>query len=232
MSHIDDAQTAYERQVAEIVAPEPAVFVADDSDDADDAPVPSAKDSAWLQTRTGRAWFARHPELYAYDIAEIATSLARESRFCGHTIGIGNMPAYSVAQHSVLVMRIVRDLHGVSDPRLLRAALLHDAAEAFWKDLPAPIKRMPELAGYRALIKQTEAAIFAHFGLADLGSHPLIKHADLQMLATEKRDIVGLGSARQWAQLPDPVEMRVRIWYAPDAEDAFLSTWIELGGEP
>lgn len=40
MSHVDDTVTDYERRVAEVIAPEPVTFVADASDDEDDAPVP------------------------------------------------------------------------------------------------------------------------------------------------------------------------------------------------
>jgi hypothetical protein len=189
-------------------------------------PMP-VKGGPWLQTHRGLAWMADAPEVYPYDVEEIAHALSNLCRFAGHT-----REFYSVAQHSVVVARAIYDNYeGRPDAALLRAALLHDAAEAFCIDLPAPIKHMPEMAGYRALIKRTEAAIGTHFGLSLFLDHFLIKHADLVVLATEKRDLLSWSAFdSHWAGLPDPRRARIDPWDPETACAMFLDAWNEFDG--
>ena len=187
------------------------------------------KGGPWLQTHRGLAWMADAPEVYPYDVAEIAHALSNLCRFAGHT-----REFYSVAQHSVVVARAITDnYNGSPDPALMRAALLHDAAEAFCIDLPAPIKHMPEMQGYRSLIKRTEYAIADHFKLSAFAFHHLIKHADLVVLATEKRDLLGPSAFDgHWAGLPDPRRHSISPWDPETAREMFLDAWNEYGGEP
>lgn len=71
------------------------------------------------------------------------------------------------------------------DQAEVRSAFLHDAPEAYTKDLPTPIKRMcPE---YRALEEKIESAVFSAFSLsAWLPLTPLVKAADHEILFVEK----------------------------------------------
>lgn len=182
----------------------------------------------WIQTARGLAWCADDPESYPYDIEEIAHALSHINRFCGHTV----VP-YSVANHSVLVAREVeRAAPNAEDRPLVRMALLHDAAEAFVNDLASPIKRMPELAGYRSLIERVEVAIARHFDLEDYLDHPSIAAADLRLLATEKRDLLGASPHdKEWQWLPLPVVDRI-VPLQPDlAKRTFVSVWEALGGQ-
>ncbi len=185
------------------------------------------KGGPWLQTKRGLAWMADAPEAYPYNVEEIAHALSNLCRFAGHTSGF-----YSVAQHSVLVAREVRDhCEGTADLALLRAALLHDAAEAFCIDLPQPIKHMPEMAGYRALIKRTEKAISESFTLGMFDGHVLIKRADLVLLATEKRDLLSRSEFDGfWAGLPEPRRQTIYAWDSLTASEMFLDAWNEYGG--
>lgn len=87
------------------------------------------------------------------DIDDIAHSLANICRFVGHV-----PEHYSVAQHSVIVSRMV--------PRALALqALLHDASEAYLGDVSHYLKRAPELAGYRDLEDAIQGLIFERFGV-------------------------------------------------------------------
>lgn len=175
----------------------------------------------WLQTWTGRAWCADAPEDYDYSIEELAHCLARIPRFVGHTLS----PPYTVAQHSFLVAHEVKEAgHGL---QLVKAALHHDAAEAFLQDLPHPVKMMPELEGYRVLCKRTEAAIAAHFGLDLFVGHPVIRRADLVLLATEKRDLMAT-EPHPWNELPLPRAHRIDVMSFEDAEALFEAMWARL----
>jgi hypothetical protein len=71
-------------------------------------------------------------------IRDVAHHLSHENRFCGAT----TLP-YSVAQHSLMVERLVR-VHpqGGEHKRNLRLyALLHDAHEGFMGDAPTPFQK-------------------------------------------------------------------------------------------
>lgn len=129
------------------------------------------------QYTSGLHFDPENPTPDMIDIEDIALGLSRESRYAGQTSEF-----YSVAQHSVLCSLIVV-------PHFKLWALLHDAAEAYVKDLPFPVKRLcPE---YRELENRVMAVICEKFYLDDL-EPSAVKEADLIMLATERRDLLGV----------------------------------------
>ncbi len=91
-----------------------------------------------MQTFSRTMFYPLDPHPEDVHIVDIAHALANICRFGGHAKRF-----YSVAQHSVLVSRIVEPedaLHG----------LMHDAAEAYVGDVVRPIKHMPGMAAYHA----------------------------------------------------------------------------------
>ncbi len=183
----------------------------------------------WIQTFTGRAWCADDPRSYSYDVEEIAHSLSNICRYTGHS-----KVFYSVAQHSVVVAKIVQYLHPRQPKRLYRAALLHDAAEAFGLDIPSPIKRMPMMAGYREWLHGVEEAIEIYYRLGAHPHNPWIKDADLRALATEKRDILGKCEYdAMWLEtvlggLPPPSPKAIKALSPKQAKRLFMRTWESL----
>jgi uncharacterized protein len=183
----------------------------------------------WLQTSTGRAWCADDPRGYDYQIGEIAHALSHICRYAGHC-----REFYSVAQHSVLVLELVRYYHPRQPKRLYRAALLHDAAEAYCMDVPSPLKRMPMMEGYRKWIHGVEEAIEDHFHLGQHPLNPWIKDADLRALATEKRDILGPSPYDLcWLEtvvgsLPPPRVKAIKAQSPKQARVSFLRAWESL----
>ena len=181
----------------------------------------------WLQTYTGRAWCADDPRAYEYDIEEIAHALSHICRYSGHCKDF-----YSVAQHSVVVCKILQALHPHQPKHLYRAGLLHDAAEAYCLDVPSPIKRMSMMTGYRKWIHGVEDAIGDHFSL---GRHPhvpwWIKDADLRALATEKRDVLGKSPYdKMWLEtvlggLPPPSAKVIKPMSPKQAKRLFMRMW-------
>lgn len=154
---------------------------------------------------------------YRFDVRVIAASLSKLCRFTGHTSDF-----YSVAQHSVHVSEIV--------PReFALEGLLHDAQEAYLGDVAAPLKR--RLVDYQTHEVKIEAALRMRFDLPVVQS-PEVKHADLVMLATERRDLMPRTEVdnRPWRVLEgiECREAKVIPWSWQDSERTFLRRYQEL----
>ena len=172
----------------------------------------------WLQTYTGKAFVPLAPDADLIDIRDIAIALSREARYNGHT---RTSEPYSVAQHCVLISRVL--------PKPLKlTGLLHDAAEAYCKDLTWSVKAaLPE---YKAIEIPIEKVIADRFELP-FPYPPEIKEADNRMLATEKRDLMGL-EPKPWRDgIPQPYNMRIIAWAHREARFQFLETWNRLVNE-
>ncbi|EHG7584052.1 HD family hydrolase [Citrobacter sedlakii] len=129
---------------------------------------------SFIQTLSGKQFDYINSTIDDIDVEDIAGALSNICRFAGH------LPEfYSVAQHSVLCSKIV-------SPEFAFEALMHDAAEAYCQDIPAPLKAL--LPDYRQIEKRTDQLIRLKFGLPLEGSS-VVKYADLTMLATERRDL-------------------------------------------
>ena len=117
------------------------------------------------------------PDPASFHLPDIFTALSRIVRFGGH----GLVP-FTVGQHVLTALRIA--VFRGAEPAVLRAVLMHDAAEAYLGDIPSPIKAL--LPDYRALEARMEAAIFARFdvGLPLYGAR--VKDFDLAALSVEK----------------------------------------------
>lgn len=113
---------------------------------------------------------------------DIARSLSNTCRFNGHC-----REFYSVAQHCILVSKIVPDsIHS--------AALLHDAAEAYLGDIIRPLKTIEDTAREGFVLD----AIFTHFSLPPLtpSGKGILKVADSVLLAIEAELLLGVDVVR------------------------------------
>ena len=168
----------------------------------------------WMQTYTGRQFWPLDPRPEDVDILDIAHALANVCRFGGHTKAF-----YSVAQHSVLVSRVVPAGQAL-------AGLLHDATEAYIGDMIRPLKR--NLHEYRAAEARLEAAITERFVLpAGAFATPEVKYADNVVLATEARDVMG-EPPQAWLPLPSPMDRGIRCETPGEAETRFLGRFEAL----
>ncbi len=167
-----------------------------------------------IMTHSGKYFPFFKPEEYDFDIFTIAHALSKLCRFTGHTRRF-----YSVAQHSVLVSRIL-------PPEHQKAGLLHDAAEAFIGDMSKPLKDLfPE---FKRIEEAIEEALFAQFGIP-FPMQPEIKHADLVLLATEQRDLLPPIES-QWALLAgiEPMDDVIEPWTPEEAYKAFIRRFVNL----
>jgi 5'-deoxynucleotidase YfbR-like HD superfamily hydrolase len=139
---------------------------------------------------SGRRLDLLEPSPLDIEIVDIAHGLARVARWNGQTRG---PHAFSVAQHSVLVERLVADL----SPRISREArlmaLLHDAPEYVVGDLISPFKAAIGIS-YKDLEIKLQAAIHLRFGLPALVPKPLavlFKKADRLSAYFEASQLAG-----------------------------------------
>ena len=112
------------------------------------------------------------PQIENIHFEDIASALSNVCRFGGHI-----KPHYSVAQHSIVVCIM-------APVQLKRAALMHDAAEAYLGDVVKPLK---VLLGetYRELEERMTAAIFKKFDI-DIALMEQVKPFDLKALEIEE----------------------------------------------
>jgi hypothetical protein len=159
-------------------------------------------------------------------IEDIAWGLATECRFGGHC------PFYTVAEHSIYVSQL---MEGFAYPESIDRqliGLLHDAAEAYLKDIPRPIKHTPAFAAYRELEKKIQDVIYRSFQLdhALEASEQFLKWADSTMLATEKIELFPEGHASNVMDgcLPPPQRMRLAKYIPQIAYNQFMAHYSNL----
>jgi 5'-deoxynucleotidase YfbR-like HD superfamily hydrolase len=177
----------------------------------------------WLQTLRGRQFWVLEPKPEQIDVLEIALVLSRIPRFLGHTHAC--FPAYSVAQHSVLVSRLC--------PNFPLAGLLHDVHETYVGDITTPVKRSMHRSGRASLRTITEAIDMC---ISEVFKVPIsqlwsdeVKRADLVALATEARDLMA-APPEPWGCLHgiEPAAEAITPVEAREAERMFLARFIEL----
>lgn len=141
---------------------------------------------AWMMLASGAPFFPFAPEPGDIDIADIARALSHICRYGGHVRRF-----YSVAEHCCHVAAVAPDEFKLD-------ALLHDAAEAYLGDIPRPIKKHPDMDGWRAAEAAVEAAVAARFGLAT----PM----PLAVKAIDDRIILD-----EWAALMPPTALDIGV---------------------
>jgi 5'-deoxynucleotidase YfbR-like HD superfamily hydrolase len=170
----------------------------------------------WFITASGRQLFALDPDPAQICIEDIAHALSNICRFSGHT-----REFVSVAQHCVLVSRLVPHEHA-------RAALLHDAPEAYLGDVIRPIKRVLGI-NYTRLELAWWLAITKRFGVNPT-LPDCVKDADNIALMTERRDLIP-SHAFKWVEDEHgykPHPERVIPMTPCEARAAFLARFEEL----
>ena len=129
-----------------------------------------------IRTNSGLFIDVFEPTKDVIAIEDIAHALASVPRFGGHL-----NRHYSVAQHSVMCMMKVSSFEDK------KAALMHDASEAYLGDIPTPIKaKLPE---YKVCEHNLMLMIADKFGF----EYPLneaVKEVDARMLQIEWENLV------------------------------------------
>ena len=183
----------------------------------DDAP-PVA--GPYIQTVSGRWVNPFEPDPAQLDASDIARALANQCRFGGHS-----RVFYSVAQHSVIVSRVVEERGGDVEDGF--AALMPDASEAYLGDMPHPIKHRSALgAAFREAEAGLEATIRERFKIK--ANVPEVKRVDRALLATERRTFSA--ESWHWPELDDvePLDLELTAWPPDKAAAEFARRYAEL----
>ena len=169
----------------------------------------------WINTASGRCFDYADPRPDMICLNDIVHHLSRESRW-GNNI---EFASFVVAQHSLIVASACRLV--ASRPY----ALLHDAPEAYIRDLATPwklwlIDQGADVVGLeRKILHQ---AIYPAFNLP-LPSQAILEdvhNADQISLATEYRDVVK-GKSEHWAPSAPALPGRIKFMPQAKVEEAF-----------
>jgi len=168
----------------------------------------------WMQTYTGKKVDLLNTDPDTICLEDIAHHLSLQNRFNGAT-----MFPYSVAEHSIRCSYTLAE-----DPKLSAAALLHDAAEAYWGDIIKPVKYcIPEI---EELENKTLEVIFQKFNIP-WPLHERVKKVDLRMLMSEKKYIMN-DSDIDWGIDAEPYLMSFIPRNPTSVEQDFLWRCTEL----
>lgn len=170
----------------------------------------------WVYTAASLCFDFDNPRPEMIERRALAWQLSGEGRWSNNTFW-----HLSVAQHSLCVA------FAIGNPAWRIYGLLHDAAEAFTRDLPTPFKlwlasKGADVAGLERRILLD--AVLPHFGLPAPTSEiaRAVDDADARALATEYRDVVQ-GKGPEWQPRAAPLPGRVtRFRQRIDVEEEFL----------
>ena len=189
---------------------------------------------AWQRMLSGRRLDILSPSPLDIEIEDIAHGLARVTRWNGQTRGKYGL---SVAQHCVLVEKLVRMNAPKTDQKWCLAALLHDAPEYVIGDMITPFKYA--IGGiYRDIEHRLEIAVSIRFGLPPQLPEAVqrtIKRADHMAAWIEATQIAGFShdEAAKIFIKPSgiPPNIKLRVQPPEDAAATFLRRFSILGGQ-
>jgi len=164
-----------------------------------------------------------NPDPSVVNIIDIANSLSRICRYGGHC----RRDRYSVAEHSLHVMRVLEENPGTR--HLALSGLMHDAAESMVGDVVSALKTSEYMKGFKDLEKNWEHAIDValnlHGALSDMSYQ--IKVADLGVRRMEIVQFVEHAES-DLLDLPDIGSFELPEMSRADACSAFLRNFHRL----
>lgn len=176
----------------------------------------------WFVTYTGKRVHVMTPRHEDIDIVDISHALSHLCRFSGHVNRF-----YSVAEHSARVARAV----AVERPDLAKAALLHDAAEAYIGDVISPLKNcLPE---YKVIEEEWERVVAETLGVFyEEMNDPFVKLMDRRDLLSARRDLGHANwSKHAWSEdleRLEPLPAFIQGMGPEDARIEFMSLYWKL----
>ena len=185
----------------------------------------------WMQLSSGGRFYPGDPRPGEVFIEDIAAGLATNARYAGQyrpeIIRAGKF--YSVAEHCVHMTDYAWSQRQPS--YICLAVLLHDAAEAYLRDLPRAVKYSAGDA-YADMEHEVQTAIERRFGVASVAyrHHDYIKDLDRRIVPLEKAAFMNAADS-SWAfdQFEPLPGVRIEMWSPAEAYDRFLGMAHALG---
>lgn len=184
----------------------------------------------WQRMLSGRRLDLAHPSPMDIEIEDIAHGLARVARWNGQTRG---EHAFSVAEHSVLVEKLVRKLEPGLGPEAWLTALLHDSPEYVIGDMISPFKAILG-ESYKGVEARLQEAVHLRFGLKAITPAALkkvIKKADNICAWFEAVQLAGFSQAEAdgfFGVPPEGIRLKLAPLPATEAQAAFLKRFGEI----
>ncbi len=150
------------------------------------------------------------------EINDISHALSNQCRYNGHCSKF-----YSVAEHSVLVSKLV--WQHTLDKKLSLSALLHDASEAYMGDIVTPLKQL--LSDYLKIEQEFQTLIYRKFNLEE--DHPsIVEHYDRQIVPIEMNQLfIGSNFYEDTTILR---RISINCWKPEEANVKFLEQFYNL----
>lgn len=186
----------------------------------------------WVATSRGEMWSIQNPHPDDVFIDDLAWGMSRQCRYGGQIKPEFEM--YAVSEHSVKMTWWAVEERWVTCLEDALAVLLHDCSEAFFGDIPTPIKAlMPE---YKVLEDHAQSVITHAFGLTPentLITKGHVKDIDKRIRVDERMHIISepacsKGLHEAWVEEPDLKALGVEIecMLPSQARLAFLNCFI------
>jgi uncharacterized protein len=185
---------------------------------------------------SGRRLDLLDPSPLDVEISDIAHGLARVARWNGQTRGDY---AFSVAQHSVLVLEIATAIDPELDDKGRLYALLHDAPEYVMGDIISPFKAAMG-GNYKEVEDRLLGAVHVRFGLPaqrPAALTKLIKRADKESAFIEAVNLAGFAPDEARKIFGEPslagfdlpgFDRLIRPWPTQEAHDRFVEVFESL----
>lgn len=173
---------------------------------------------SWMQTYTGKAFYAMDARVEDIDIADIAHSLSLQCRYNGHVDHF-----YSVAEHCIHLAGLFPD-----DPDMALWGLLHDAAETYIGDMVRPLKK--HMPTFMEIDDHITSLVARRFELKGTTIPPEVHLVDAQILHNEREALMTRVQPPQAWDVPGgPIDgVEIMGYYPEFAEKIYLSTFARL----
>jgi len=161
---------------------------------------------SWLATSRGGMWSIEAPQEDQVHLEDIAAGLSRTCRYAGQISD--EVVFYSVAEHSVIMASHAHRCGLIRTRSEALCYLLHDGSEAYFGDMPTPLKAL--VPQFRVFEDRAQSVIFSAFGLdPDLVGRlkPDLKRIDTRVRIDEREVMIrepALSAGREalWRQDP------------------------------
>ena len=191
---------------------------------------------AWQRMLSGRRLDLLDPSPLDVEIEDVAHGLARVARWNGQTSGAH---IFSVAQHSLMVEAVARQMREGLGARTCLMILLHDAAEYVIGDMISPLKAMLN-DSYKPVENRILSAVMLRFGLPATmprDVQALAKAADTVVAHHEAVTLAGFAEAEAIRFFGSRVDLAREVrdmlvpWSADDAKHRFITRFDHLLAE-